>query len=221
MKTKTNANFFLGLSVAVLAACAGASAPAAPAASASAAAASVDGEWKTLVDGQASPRTQKPERTVLAPGAVCADGKKAGTWTDEMKEGSFTRQGAQEMAYVAHTSGCDPKQPETRRLIVTKKGDSTPLVDKEVAEGVMVEVRDLDADGDNEILLMNETFTNGERVTTARLIDTEDAKFELLYDFGEVARSPCKNGGDAPVILYRMRGKSMDYKAEKRAAPCQ
>jgi hypothetical protein len=113
---------------------------------------------------------------------------------------------------------CDPKAPPVHTLLVVQGGHVA--VNREVPEHDIVEVRDLDMDGDNEILLIGGLGD----VTKARLVDTEDGNFEPLFDFGEVARGSCEGGtatGQSAVIKYRKTATGMEYKAEKKPKTCK
>jgi hypothetical protein len=136
--------------------------------------------------------------------------------------GAFTKKGSAEHAYLVHTHACEGDEHEKHHLVVLQQADSAVLVDQEVPERMIAEVQDLDQDGDNEILLIG-AHKEGETVIfTARMVDTEDAHFDTLFDFKEIGRSTCPDGqAESPLIKYRIKGTQLEYAAEKRNRPCK
>jgi hypothetical protein len=139
-------------------------------------------------------------------------------------EGAFSGPGAKERAYLVTTTGCDApadKDTDTHRFVIMD-GDKVVL-DKEVAEHTLVAVQDLDADGDNEVLLLSGHRDDAAGSMSARLIDTEGGEFQELFDFGEVSTTRCtqqKRFLASGSIVYRKQGDSMEYKLVRRVLPC-
>jgi hypothetical protein len=134
--------------------------------------------------------------------------------------GAFTKRGATEQLYMVHTRDCGSDAPDKHHLVIL--GDGKVEVDVEVPERMIAFVHDLDQDGDNEILLIGAHKDNEAVVFTARMVDTEDGHFDTLFDFKEISRSTCPDGGaESALIKYRISGTRIEYAAEKRARPCK
>jgi hypothetical protein len=190
-----------------------------------------EADWQVLVDldeMHATPPVAKPETIAKLAGATfktyrkskkdCTGKNDAVLFVDGGYEGAFRKKDAKEMLYLVSVLPCDSKLTPVHTLLVLQSGKV--VVSHEVPEHDIVEVRDLDMDGDNEILLLGGLGD----VTKARLVDTEDGNFEALFDFGEVARGSCDNGaatGQSAVIKYRKTATSMEYKAEKKPKTCK
>lgn len=138
--------------------------------------------------------------------------------------GAFTGPGKKEVAYLVTTRGCDdPPERDTdkHRLLIMSEG--VLVIDQEVSEHAMVAVSDLDADGDNEMVLVSGHRDDPTGSVSARLVDTEGGQFSAVYDFGEVARTHCVGGKgtlSSSRILYKVKGSSMEYRNERRERPC-
>jgi hypothetical protein len=186
--------------------------------------------WKLLVDMDKMPPPHAVTKAdailaKVAPGYAngkgeCGAGKAVIATIDGGLPGAYTKPGAAENAYLVHTTPCAGGAPSHH--LVVAAGDNV-LVNEAVVEDTMVEIRDLDLDGDNEIVLFA-TLTEGTAtVVKARLVDTEDAHFETLFDFGEVHRNDCAGAGKAvssSVLRYRVTAKTMEYNKEAKAGVC-
>lgn len=189
-----------------------------------------EAEWKTLVDFDAhvpSKPVAKPETFAKLTGATykayrktkkeCTGKNDAIISVDGGMTGAFTKKDAAEILYLVSVTPCDEKSGAEHTLLVLQGGHV--VVNEKVPEREIVEVRDVDQDGDNEILLLG----GWPPQIKARLVDTEDGKLETLFDFGEIAKGRCEGGnatGDSAVIRYRKGGTSMEYKAEKKPKTC-
>lgn len=138
--------------------------------------------------------------------------------------GAFTGPGKKESAYLVTTRGCDDppdKDADKHRFVIMS--DGVLVIDQEVTEHAMVAVSDLDADGDNELVLVSGHSDDPGGSISARLVDTEGGQFAVIYDFGEVARTRCPGGRgvlSSSRILYKVKGSSMEYRNERRERPC-
>jgi len=153
-----------------------------------------------------------------------ASGPKAIATLQGGVEGSFSGVGKKETAYLVTTRGCDdPADRDTdKHRFVVMAGDAL-VIDQEVAEHSLVAVSDVDADGDNEVVLVGGSRGDATGSVTARLVDMEGGQFAEVYGFGEVARTRCPAGAGSLMssrILYRKQGTSMEYKNERRERPC-
>ncbi len=199
-------------------------------ANAAADAGTAEAEWKLLIDLDAlppPPAVAKAETFAKLVGSMfkvfrkskkdCTGKGDAVLVIDGATEGAFTKKDAKEMLYLVNIVPCDDKTPATHTLLIMQGGKA--LVNERIEEHDVVEVKDLDMDGDNEILLLGGWAPQ----TKARLVDTEDGKFETLFDFGEIAKGSCEGGtasGESAVVKYRKSAASMEYKAEKRPKTC-
>jgi hypothetical protein len=190
-----------------------------------------EADWQVLVDLDDMPTSTpvaKPEGFAKLAGAAfktyrknkkdCTGKNDAVLFVDGGFEGAFTKKDAKETLYLVSVLPCEPRTAPTHTLLVMQ--GPKVLLKTEVPEHDVVEVKDVDMDGDNEILLIGGLGD----VTKARLVDTEDGKFEALFDFGEVARGNCDNGiatGQSAVIKYRKTATGMEYKAEKKPKSCR
>ncbi|MBI5535654.1 MAG: hypothetical protein HY898_23185 [Deltaproteobacteria bacterium] len=153
-----------------------------------------------------------------------ADGPKTVATLQGGLAGTFTAPGAKQLAYIVTTVGCqDPVDRDTdKHRLVIMEGDKVVL-DKEITEHTLVAVSDLDADGDNELLALSGKNADATGTISARLLDTEGGELQVLFDFGEVARTRCAGGKgtlQSARIVYRIQGTSMEYRAQKREKPC-
>ena len=190
-----------------------------------------EADWQVLVDldeVHQTPPVAKPETFAKLAGAAfktyrkakkdCTGKDDAVLFVDGGYEGAFTKKDMKETLYLVSVLPCDAKSPPVHTLLVLQGGHVA--LSHEVPEHAIVEVRDIDMDGDNEILLVGGLGD----VTKARLVDTEDGNFEALFDFGEVARGGCESGvatGHSAVIKYRKTASGMEYKAEKKPKTCR
>jgi hypothetical protein len=190
-----------------------------------------EADWQVLVDLDditQTPPVAKPEALAKLAGHTfktyrknkkdCTGKNDAYLFVDGGYDGAFTKKDAKEMLYLVNVLPCDTKSPPIHTLLVLAGGKV--VLSHEVPEHDVVEVRDVDQDGDNEILLVGGL---GE-VTKARLVDTSGGTFEALFDFGEVARGSCENGsatGTSAVIKYRKTATSMEYRAERKPKTCK
>jgi hypothetical protein len=139
-------------------------------------------------------------------------------------EGAFTAVGAKQTAYLVTTASCDDPpgvDKDVHRLIVMA-GDQVVL-EKEIAEHALVAVKDLDADGDNELVVVSGKRADPAGSFSARVVDTEGGQFAEMFDFGELAWTRCagdKKNLQSARILYRIKGTSLEYKADKKQKPC-
>jgi hypothetical protein len=191
--------------------------------------------WNTIADWASLPplHAAKPEDKKII--ALASDIKKAhkecatatGVITsDTPSPGAFTAKGAKEVAYVVEYD-CNPKGTKTRnhdlvfhKLLVVggDKGDKlTREVD--IPEKRIVGVSDVDADGDNELVLATGKSTKIE----ARLVELADApagQLAPIFAWSDLGDSECIEGQqDVPKILYRMTD-SPEYKAEHAKRIC-
>lgn len=138
--------------------------------------------------------------------------------------GAFTGPGKKETAYLVTTRGCDdPVEKDTDKHRFVVMADGVLVIDQEVTEHALVAVNDLDADGDNEVVLVSGHRDDPTGSVSAKLVDTGGGQFEAIYDFGEVARTRCGGGKgtlSSSRILYRVKGSSMEYRNERRERPC-
>jgi len=213
----------------------GATPLAAPAASASAIADTGNEGWTVLVDFDNPPQMPviAEHDTILnrLVGAhrhdrkECAsEGPKTIATLQGGIEGAFTVVGAKETAYLVTTSSCDapPGQDNDKHRLVVLAADKV-IVEKEIPEHVLLAVKDLDADGDNEIVVVSGRKEDAAGSYSARVIDTEGAQFAEMFDFGELAWTKCAGNRktlQSATILYRVKGASLEYKADKRQKPC-
>ena len=190
-----------------------------------------EAEWKTLVDLDARATktpVPKPEtfakfteakfKTYRKAKKDCTGKNDAIISVDGGMQGAFTKKDAAEMLYLVNIVPCDEKSGSMHTLLILQGGHVT--VNEKVDEHDVVEVKDLDQDGDNEILLVG----GWPPQVKARLVDTEDGKLETLFDFGEIAKGSCEGGaatGDSAIIRYRKGATSMEYKAEKKPKTCR
>ncbi len=189
-----------------------------------------EAEWKVLVDldvRAAKTPVPKPETFVKLIDAKykayrkakkdCKMNNDAILSVEGGVQGAFTKKDAAEMLYLVSIAPCDQKDGAVHTLLILQGGHV--VMSEKVAEHDLVEVRDLDQDGDNEILLVG----GWPPQVKARLIDTEEGKLETLFDFGEIAKGSCDGAnatGDSAVIRYRKGATSMEYKAEKKPKTC-
>ena len=189
-----------------------------------------EAEWKVLVDLDSLPPdtpVAKPEtfakfttpafKTYRKAKKDCTGKNDAIISVDGGMQGAFTKTGAAEVLYLVNVVPCDEKSGAIHTLLVLQGGHVN--VNVPVPEYDIVEVRDLDQDGDNEILLVG----GWPPQVKARLVDTEDGKLETLFDFGEIAKGSCDGGtpsGDSAIIKFRKSATAMEYKAEKKPKTC-
>jgi len=207
----------------------------APSDTAPAPAALTDG-WKVLVDFDRLPEMppiaehDKVLEQVVGPHRhqrkECAsDGPKTIATLQGGIQGAFTNPGAKEVAFLVTTSGCqDPEGQDTDKHRLVIMTDNKVVLDKEITEHLLVAVKDLDADGDNEVLVVSGKKTDPTGSISARLLDTEGGEMQVLFDFGEVVRTQCVEGHgtlQSATIVYRAQGTSMEYRADKRQKPCK
>jgi hypothetical protein len=202
--------------------------PAADAGVASADAGAEPNDWLLLVDWDAivpTPPPPNPEALAKLAGstiktwrktkAECKGKDDALLVVDGGYEGAFTTPGAKENLYLVNVTPCDAKVAPTHNLLVVKDGKA--LVNQAIPEDDIVSVKDLDLDGDLEILVITMDPPK------ARLVDTEDAKYEQLYDFGTLAKGSCEGGkpsGESADIKYRKTATGVTYKAETKPKTC-
>jgi hypothetical protein len=190
-----------------------------------------DPSWLILVDLDAIPPmapVAKPETFAKQIGSTfktfrktkkeCTGKGDALVEVDGGYEGVFATAGAKgEMLYLVNITPCDEKLPPTHNLIVTQ--GTKVKVNQAIPENDIISVKDLDLDGDMEIFVLS--VTNGS--VKARLVDTEDGKFEQLNDFGEVANGSCDNGkatGTSALIKYKKTETGIGYKVESKPKSC-
>ncbi len=132
-------------------------------------------------------------------------------------DGSFTTAKAKETLYLVNITPCDAKLPPTHNLIVTE--GTKVKVNAPVPENDIISVKDLDLDGDLEIFVLNVAGPS----VKARLVDTEDGKFEQLNDFGEISNGTCDAGkasGTSALVKYKKTETGVTYKVEGKPKVC-
>lgn len=205
-----------------------------PATSAQASAGNADG-WQLLVDFD-----HPPAHPVIAEHDKILD-KVVGPHVHDRKEctnggpgviavlqgglqGTFTAPGVQETAYIVTTTPCSAPvdvDADKHRLVIMSADRVT--ADREITEHALVAVRDLDADGDNEIVVVSGKKADPAGSLSARVLDAEGGEVAEMFDFGELAWTRCAGGKaslQSATILYRKKGTSLEYKADKRQRPC-
>jgi hypothetical protein len=228
---------FLLVSSAAMAACASspAATPLGPAATESASGNAGDDGWRVLVDFDHPPQMPSIaehdkilEKLVGAhrhdPKECAGDGPKTIASLQGGIEGAFTAVGVKETAYLLTTASCDdpPGVDKDKHRLIVMSADKVAL-DKEITEHVLVAVKDLDSDGDNEIVVMSGRKADPAGSFSARVVDTEGGQLAEMFDFGELAWTRCagdKKTLQSATILYRVKGTSLEYKADKRQRPC-
>lgn len=186
--------------------------------------------WLLLVDLEAIPPMApiaKPEtyakqinssfKTFRKTAKECTGKGDAVIDVDGGYEGSFTKAKAKETLYLVNVVPCDTKLPATHNLIVTE--GTKVKVNAPVPENDIISVKDLDLDGDLEIFVLN--VTGGS--VKARLVDTEDGKFEQLNDFGEIANGSCDAGkatGTSALVKYKKEPTGVTYKVQSKPKAC-
>jgi len=189
-----------------------------------------DPSWLLLVDLEAIPPmapVAKPEtygkqinsgfKTFRKTQKECTGKGDALIDVDGGYEGSFTKSKAKETLYLVNVTPCDTKLPATHNLIVTE--GTKVKVNAPIPENDIISVKDLDLDGDLEIFVLN---VNGGSVK-ARLVDTEDGKFEQLNDFGEIANGTCDGGkasGTSALVKYKKEATGVTYKVASKPKTC-
>jgi hypothetical protein len=210
--------------------------PAPPPPTASTPAPKPEAPWTTLVDFAQlpGPRAAKPEDKKLF--ALVTDIKKAhkecGAATPTVtsqspSQGAFTAKGVKETAYIVewdcngNVKGTKTSKPDLvfhRLVIANEKGEKlTREVD--VPEKMLVGMSDVDADGDNELVLV----TGGGNIE-ARLVELADApagQLAPIFTWSSLGNADCVDGQqDVPKLLYRMTD-APEYKADRAKRLCQ
>ncbi len=194
------------------------------------AAAPKDDGWLLLVDLEAIPPmapVAKPEtyakqvnsafKTFRKTKKECTGKGDALIDVDGGYDGAFTKEKAKETLYLVNITPCDAKLPATHNLIVTE--GAKVKVNAPIPENDIISVRDLDLDGDLEIFVLNVTGNS----VKARLVDTEEGKFEQLNDFGEIANGSCEGGkptGTSALVKYKKTETGVGYKVENKPKAC-
>ena len=137
--------------------------------------------------------------------------------------GAFTAKGARETIYLVTLTPCAAGAVAHR---VTVVGGDKVVANADVAESALYEVRDLDGDGANEILVVGTRWLkDGTVITTARLLSAEDGQIVPLYDFGPLSSSRCigapEDKAESAILTYRTTATGMEFHAEKRARGCR
>jgi membrane dipeptidase len=189
----------------VLVACGGESpapaTPPAPSATPSAAPAA-GADWKLLYDTSAPPAPRP-----VPPGDADAQRIAASlscTRAVSAVPGAFTKKGASEVAYLFECN-----VPEGHLLALV--GDHQVVAKLAVPEDTLVEVGDLDMDGDNELLVVGHQGAK----TTARLLDADGAELAPVYDFSAMGE-PCARA----TITYRLKGGGLEFHVDTQSQPC-
>jgi hypothetical protein len=198
-----------------------------------------EAEWKTIYDfaEKHTPRTAQPDDKKIIALATdikkthkeCANATPTITSQTE-KPRAFTSKTAKETASIIEWD-CNPKGTTQKdrkrelifhRLLVTAADDKgAPKVTREVdvPEKRIAGVSDLDADGDNEFVLVSGWSTKIE----ARLVELADGgknEVAVIFSWPDLGDSMCVNGSqDVPKLMYRM-SESPEYKAEQAKRPC-
>ena len=159
-----------------------------------------------------------PHRDSLA--ECKADGPQAVAWTAGGVKGSFTAKGVQEVAYILNVKPCKPTpgKDEERHWLVVVNGGKV-VVDFEVREHTLMQVTDVDEDGDSELLLISGDET-GE--TTARMVDIAGGILQPLYDFGTVSKGKCEGGAKdvmRAAVRYRVKPAGTEFQIDRKQKP--
>lgn len=113
--------------------------------------------------------------------------------------GAFTSKGAHETAEL-----------RGGRLVITRV-DGRIVAQLALGEDTLVEVGDLDMDGDNELLVVG--HAGGK--TTARLLQADGGEIAAIYEFTALGET-C---GSA-VLSYRLTARGLDFHADTKPQPC-
>jgi hypothetical protein len=153
-------------------------------------------------------------------GAVSAIGSAMGGFA-----GAFTGKGKSEKAYLVTSTPCKGGAGKHTLTIVGGAGGDTTAASIDVHEDTLFEIGDLDADGDNELLLVGHNSSqDGTTTVTARIFGADGGKLVPLFDFKEIAKSTCKDksgAAESATISYRIKGTEMEFHAEKKPGICK
>ncbi len=114
----------------------------------------------------------------------------------DMAQGSFTRRGAAETAYVISVSECNASHAQnfgTKRIAIF--AGQQLVADKDVNfKNRVVRKTDLDNDGINELLMTTGDMNQGTLIEMGALMDFEAGKVRVIEDLGTVIEDSCGAG---------------------------
>ena len=157
-------------------------------------------DWKVLYDTGAPPAS-KPVAADEAQSVVGRVGPPC-TRAEAGVAGAFSGRGARENAYLLACGA-------GHRLVVL--GADKVVASLDLPEDTLLEVGDLDMDGDNELLVVG--HQGGK--TTARLLDADGAQLVPVYEFSAMG-DPCARA----TITYRLKGGGLEFHVETQTQPC-
>ena len=114
----------------------------------------------------------------------------------DMAQGSFTRKGVLETAYVISVSECHASHAEnfgTKRLAIFAGQQLVADMDVDFKSSVVSQT-DLNGDGINELLMTTGDMAQGTLIEIAALMDFETGKVRVIEDLGTVVEDSCASG---------------------------
>lgn len=114
----------------------------------------------------------------------------------DMAQGSFTRKGVFETAYVIAVSECNASHAQnfgTKRVAIFAGQQLVADMDVNFKNSVVSQT-DLNGDGINELLMTTGDMNQGTLIEMAALMDFETGKVRVIQDLGTVIEDSCGSG---------------------------
>ena len=114
----------------------------------------------------------------------------------DVATGSFTAAGQTQIAYVISVSECNASHADnfgTKRVAIFSGQQLIADFDNDFGNGIVL-MTDLNSDGINELLMTTGDMSQGTLTETAALVSFQNARRNVVKDFGTVVEDSCTSG---------------------------
>jgi hypothetical protein len=114
----------------------------------------------------------------------------------DMATGSFTAAGQTQTVYVIDVSECNASHADnfgTKRVAIFSGQQLIADFDNDFGNGIVL-MTDLNSDGINELLMTTGDMSQGTLTETAALVSFQNARRNVIKDFGTVVEDSCASG---------------------------
>ena len=179
-------------------------------------------------------RTRRPQAPALSEAerlrivqvvlkAVVWEGLRQEVSINSAVTGAFSKRGARETVYMLQQRATEPMDT----VIAVLSGDRVVAAIPAPGSNAIVNARDVDGDGVDELLLDGSVQTFGVVITSARLVRLNGRALKTVHDFGGVYEGGCGNGQSmgirAGVLVQSSPGKDgkPGFRVDLYGAPCR
>jgi hypothetical protein len=114
----------------------------------------------------------------------------------DVATGSFTAAGQTQIAYVISVSECNASHADnfgTKRIAIFSGQQLIADFDNDFRNGIVLKT-DLNSDGINELVMTTGDMSQGTVTETAALVSFQNARLNVIKDFGTVVEDSCASG---------------------------